>query len=134
MTNQTTVLGWFRELWESTAELQSVLPVASIITGDGQDEDDDELPTASLSVESSTPAARSSDVCVRQTALQLKVWTEDHAWGESLGLLIEQHLDNVEDRSNPLTILSLRLANRFALQEEDGVWQFVHDFEVINQN
>ena len=110
--------------------LNALLPVARVFTGDKQIEESTFSPFAKINREGEpganyTNCGRRDDVLIRLT-----IWHENEASGKAIADAAVACFDN---QGRPPAIETIRKSNRFHIQEDDGVWQFVIDF-LVNSN
>lgn len=107
--------------------LAALLPSARVVTGDGQS--DLTLPYATVNLASENAEYRSNASTIRQPSIRIQVWHDDHAAGVAIREAIRVLFDNQEFSTSVGNLLLTRVENTFAIQEPDGVWQFVIDLE-----
>lgn len=128
-----TLQGKIHDLWEHQAgdafdTLRSRLPVARAVTGTWKG--DDALPRATINREGGSPLARWEGGRLDVDTLRIQVWHDNFDAGAAIRDAVVAAFDDFDIRLPGKTIVCMRLANHFDLEEDDGVWQFLVDFEV----
>lgn len=108
--------------------LLALLPAERIVTGTVHDQN---LPYATINLESNAAEYRSSAGGLRRFLVRFQVWHENHASGVAIRDAIEQLFENKSFSTDAGAVIQTRHENSLALQEDDGVWQFVVDVSVI---
>lgn len=131
-----------RDRWAGSAPLVALMPVEKLTTGWSPEEKatDEQLPAGMLNVQNNrgsyTSSGRADEVGVR-----LQIWSREHAEGKAIrdqicgyrgeSSFVPGVFDNQSWAAVGSNVTLCRVENDFALQEEDGVWQFVFDLTVI---
>lgn len=114
------------------SDLNDLLPVASIVTGN-QVNEESPLPYAQTNVETSRPLLRTNTSRIDKPLVRVQIWHDVHATGAAMRDAFIRAIDNRDFEPDGLDVLSIRYSNALAIQEDDGVWQFLIDFELITQ-
>lgn len=101
-----------------------------IITGQVQ-AGDLPLPYATINVENNNSLYYSNGGSPRRATVRVQLWHDSHAQGCELRAKLIGIVDNKNFTTSEAAILCCRHENDFAVQEEDGVWQFIIDFDVM---
>lgn len=122
--------------WAATAGLIALIPANQFTTGSRLDENTT-LPAAVLSLEN-TDRRRTNSGHTKIRGVRLKLWVQEHYDGVQIRKQLEAAFDNtswsVTSGAPPVVVfrvLSSRIENDFVLQEDDGVFQFVTDLELV---
>jgi hypothetical protein len=126
MSIEATIHDWYA----ASASLVALLPASRFVTGHVQDETQQDLPYCTLNRESDAPSYRTNCGRMDAASLRFQLWHEAWNSGNTIADAIVAAFDNGERTAGAITIHSMRLSNRFHLQEDDGVWQFLLDFDV----
>lgn len=126
---------WADATLPKAVALNSLLGVASLVTGDMQNDDGTfaDVPYCTLNRESNSQAWQTNCGRFDSGLLRFQVWHSDHAAGMAIRQAIVNCFDNQEYEIDDVTIESMQFQNDLAIQEEDGVWQFLIDFSVIHK-
>ena len=138
MSAEAVIHAWWADATDALAvALNTLLPVAKVATGTQFAEADDAihagLPFASLNRESSNDAYRTNCGRTDNTLIRLQIWHEIFDAGNAIKEAAIACFDNREYATSDRQIVSIRRSNDFNLQEDDGVWQFLIDFIVVNR-
>ena len=130
-----------RDRWAASAALTALMSVNSLTTGWNPEEKatDEQLPAGMLNVQRTRPNytsdGRSEDVGVR-----LQIWSREHAEGKAIrdqicgyrgeSSFVPGVFDNQSWAAVGSNVTLCRVENDFAIQEDDGVWQFVFDLAI----
>ena len=107
--------------------LLALLPVARIVTGTNHGRD---LPYCSVNLESNgTEYRANADAAMRRNLVRFSVWHETHASGVAIREAIETLFENKAFETTEANLIT-RHENSLAIEEKDGVWQFLIDIEV----
>ena len=115
--------------WAASATLNGLLDSAVLTTGKAQDENTT-LPFATLSRENNQDDHRTNCGRTDRGTFRVKLWHDSHALGQAIQAALIAAWDNKTYDSGGVQIVSARRSNDFHFQEDDGVWQFVTDFEI----
>ena len=107
--------------------LSALLPTERIVTGQHHDRD---LPYASINLEGNITEYRSNCGSARNQRLRFQVWHENHSLGSEIATAIENLFENKTFTTSVLNIIRSRHENSLTMQEDDGVWQFLIDFQI----
>lgn len=130
-----------RDRWASSNELVALMPVESLTTGWNPEEraTNEQLPAGFLNIPSSS-GNYSSDGRSTTYEVRIQFWSLEHAAGKAIQDLIVGYrgetewvpgvFDNQSWAAVGVNVTLCRVANAFALQEDDGVWQFVNDLTI----
>lgn len=108
--------------------LLALLPANRIVTGTNHDRD---LPYASVNLESNGTEYRSNAGGQRRFLVRFQVWHENHALGCAIRDAIEEVFENKTFTTSQANLIKTRHENSFAIEDGDGVWQFVIDIEIV---
>ena len=108
--------------------LLALLPAAKIATGTNHDK---ELPYCSINRESNASEYRSNAGGQRRYLVRFQVWHHEHAAGLAISEAIQTLFENEDFSTLESNLIQTRHENDFAIQEDDGTWQFVIDIQVI---
>lgn len=118
-----------QELYAANSYLTVLVPSAKFITGTAKGI---VPPYATLNREGSNPLTRSNVQRIDRTIVRVQAWAS-HSVGSALRDTLIDAWDNLSiETSNP-RVLSIRKANDLAIEEDDGIWQFLIDFEITTQ-
>ena len=107
--------------------LLALLPAARIVTGTNHGRD---LPYCSINLESNGAEYRANvSGTMRRNLVRFSLWHETHASGSAIRNAIETLFENKAFETTETDLIT-RHENSFAIEEEDGVWQFIIDIEV----
>lgn len=107
--------------------LRSLLVAERIVTGINHDRD---LPYASISVEGDLAEYRSNAGSMRNLRVRFSLWHDNHLAGAGIRDAIKTMFENKSFDTTTENIACSRHDNSFAIQEEDGTWQFIIDFQI----
>lgn len=128
--NVMSVLGLFHQLWaneEGLFELlRSRLPADRVVTGIWKADED--VPYATLNIETDSPEFRSS--CGRQDSalVRLQIWHTNYDEGLAIKDAAIAAFDGVVRQGDGVPLV--QFSSGFDLEEDDGTWQFLADFTV----
>ena len=108
--------------------LVALLPASKIATGTNHDK---ELPYCSINRESNNSEYRSNAGGQRRYLVRFQVWHDNHAAGLAISEAIQTLFESKDFTTLESNLIHTRHENDFAIQEEDGTWQFVIDIQVI---
>lgn len=91
--------------------------------------DDSQTAFVSVSKENEQPEFYSNESIYRNATLRLKLYSPTHATGCSIRDGLIAIFDNQQFTTTNTFIAKSRKENDFALEEEDGTWQFNIDVE-----
>lgn len=123
-----SVLAAIHARWAADDAITAIVPAEQFTTGDRLDCDDD-LPVATVNVEGERKEWDSSKP-LRVSTCRLQVWIREHAVGELLQGAVESAFDNTSWTTGGTHVVLSRVENAYPVQEPEGVWQFVFDFEI----
>ncbi len=114
--------------WAAASGLNDLLPASRVHTGIGVDPT---LPYAVLSKQSDRPTQRHNDgSAVSAVELRIRVFHDNY---DSAAAVVEQVEAAFNGADFALSgndrVINMRRSNDFQRQEDDGVWQFVIDFD-----
>lgn len=95
---------------------------------------DPPLPYANINLESEQNLYRSNTSRTDRPLVRIKLWDADHNRGNLTKKEFVTLFENTTFENSELLVQSIRKENSFAIQEPDGVWQFVIDFEIKYQD
>ena len=116
--------------WADVSSLTAVIPAASFTTGSRLDDKDSPLPAAVMELQS-TNRDRKNSGATRTHSVRIKAWVRNHSTGVSLRSAMLEAFENTAWTITGFSVIECRIENEFALQEDDGVWQFVFDIELL---
>lgn len=119
--------------WAATAGLTSLIPAASFTTGSRLSDPDTPLPAAVLMLENTTKRYVNTHH-LKIGELRIKVWVRDHDDGVAVRQQIETAFNNTNWSTDNLKVIVSRVTSDEAIQEDDGVWQFIFDLSLIVKN
>jgi len=108
--------------------LLALLPANRIVTGTKHLSD---LPYANLTLESNVSGYRSSTGSSRRYLLRFQVWHESHAAGRAITQAFENLFENKSFNTSSQQLKVSHHENTFAIEEDDGTWQFNVTLEMI---
>jgi hypothetical protein len=114
--------------YPNAVALLALLPATKIATGTNHDK---ELPYCSINRESNSAEYRSNVGGQRRYLVRFQVWHDVHAAGLAISEAIQNLFENEDFSTLESDLIQTRHENDFAIQEEDGTWQFVIDIQVI---
>lgn len=117
------------EAFAANAYLVGLLPASKLVTGTAKGL---ATPYATINREGNAPMARSNGPRIDRTIVRVTVWAT-HSTGSALRDELIKHWDNWSSESTTPRVLSMRKQNDLAIEEDDGIWQFLIDFEVVTQ-
>jgi hypothetical protein len=109
--------------------LTALVPATRFVTGTAKGMGP---PYVTISREGSLPAIRSNGKRVDRIVIRFQVWAT-HSAGEAVRETLINYFDNWESDTLSPRVISMRKANDLAIEEDDGIWQFLIDFEVMTQ-
>lgn len=115
---------------DGLADLAELIPLSKIAFGMLHDSTI-ELPYISIALEADSPQYRSNVSSVDRPRIRFSLWHEDHSKGIEIREQIKALLDRKEFITSEARIAQVRKTNDFAIQEEDGTWQFTIDFDFM---
>jgi hypothetical protein len=114
------------EAYEANSYLTALIPADKFVTGMAKGMS---LPYATMNRESSLPSVRSNTNRIDRLLIRFQVWAS-HSTGASMRDTLIDAFDNWSSESSNPRVVMMRKANDFAIEEDDGVWQFLIDFQV----
>ena len=118
--------------WAAATALSDLLPAARVTTGLGVDPSP---PYAAISKQSDRPIERFSDGSAIDTVrVRVQVFHESHDSGAAVVHQVKTTFDNTSfDLAGSDKVLAMQRANDFERQQDEGLWQFVVDFDCTVQ-
>lgn len=107
--------------------LLALLPASRIVTGTQHGQD---LPYACINLESDGPEYYANTGKMRRARLRINLWHENHTAGATIREAFQKLFDNESFDTTETVITRCRHDNSMALEEDDGVWQFIIDLEI----
>jgi hypothetical protein len=118
-----------QDAYAANSYLTALVPSAKFITGTAKNL---ELPYITLNREGSAPSVRSNSKRIDRVVMRMQFWGT-HTLGTTVRDMLVGAFDNWGDESSNPRIVMMRKANDLAIEEDDGVWQFLIDFVVETQ-
>lgn len=103
-----------------------------IVTGNVQSHDM-QLPYATINRESNQTEFRTNKNRVLKPNIRVKIWHDSHSEGLKIQNAFIVLFENKKFKTPQINVLCFQHENDFAVQETDGTWQFVIDFEAKTQ-
>lgn len=120
------------ERFAASAGLVALLPTERFTTGNRLDDPETELPAAVLDLQSTSKRYVNTHH-LKESDIRLKVWVRDHADGVAIREELENVFDNTDWVGTKLRVIKSRIEDDSAIQEDDGVWQFLFTLSVISK-
>lgn len=125
--------------WAATATLVSLVPSERFLTGanleDSPERINQGLPAASLTIQGSQ-RHRTNQGYAKQTSARIQVWVRNNAGGVALRPPMDAAFENTEwsvtASGRQVSVIESRIENDYAIEEEDGIWQFIFDLELLH--
>lgn len=118
-----------QEAYAANSYLTNLVEGAKFVTGMGKGLT---VPYATLNREGGAPMARSNANRIDRFVMRITVWA-NHATGAGLRDELKTYFDNWGSESSNPRVLSMRYLSDLPVEEDDGTWQFLIDFEVVTQ-
>lgn len=139
-----TLEGAIHAWWASSSALVALLPVVRVFTGRNQDDDPDDEedtqvdgedfdPYCTINREGNSDDHRTNCGRYDSALMRFQLWHTNHAAGSAIAQAIIDCFDNQEYTKDGVHIERMRRSNDLAIQEDDGVWQFLIDFSVLHK-
>ena len=117
--------------WGETVAITAVIPATQFVTGHVHDVEMP-LPYATLVQDGGATMIRTNCGRVLKIAsMRIQCWLENHATGVALQEVLKQTFEDQQHEIAGYKIERMRLNNELHFQEDDGVWQFLTDWQVI---
>jgi hypothetical protein len=126
--------------WASVDELTELIPASKFTTGselsgDESGSESSGLPIAVLTVQGSQKH-RHNNGHATLTTVRVQAWVRDHFDGVSLQNPMQLAFENTDWsitlNGQTCSVIESRIENEYAIQEEDGCWQFIFDLELLS--
>jgi len=117
--------------WSDSSGLTDLLPAERFTTGSRLD-DGAVLPSAILELED-TQKRYVNTSHLKTCDIRIKFWVRDHDDGIAIREQIELAYDNTHWTSGNTKVIASRIETDTALQEDDDVWQFVFQLDLITK-
>lgn len=122
------------EEWATHYDLVALLPVEKCVSGDWQDDKDEPpFPYATLNIEGTLNDSYTSDGRYDSSLVRIQVWGEDKAQAKAIAKKLVDTFDNQHFARQGERVCVIRKDNVIPLQEEDGVWQYLVQFQVTHK-
>lgn len=112
--------------------MTQLCPAAKFITGVHQRENQ-ASPYGSLTRAGALASLWTSSGKVTRHQMRFQFWPNSYGQGDQIKASVMSLFDNQSWTNEDTHISYMRLSNEFELQEDDGSWQFVMDFDVDAQ-
>ena len=113
---------------DTTITLPVGLTAANVVTGEYKT-DNTTTTYLSISKENENASYYSNGSWYRTATVRFKLYHTDHSAGYTMRDSLIRSIDNKQFTTDNTHIMLARKENDFALQEDDGAWQFNIDFE-----
>lgn len=107
-------------------------PAAKFITGVHQHENQ-ASPYGSLTRVGALASLWTTSGKVTRHQMRFQFWPSSYGQGDQIKTAVKNLYDNQSFTEGDTHVSCMRLSNEFELQEDDGSWQFVMDFDVDSQ-
>ena len=125
------------EEWGTHDDLTALLPVEKCVAGDWQDDkdgrDEPTFPYATLNIEGTVNDSYTSSGRYDSSLVRIQVWGEDRAQTKAIAQKLVDVFDNQHFARQGERVYAIRKENVIPLQEDDGVWQYLVQFQVMHK-
>lgn len=117
------------EVYAASSAVTGLIPTSKFVTGKASGLS---LPYLQLSREGNPIAFRSNGVSrFEKPVVRMQFWHASQEAGGQLRDLLVDLFDNRDMLAGNRRVLYMRKTNDLEIQEDDGVWQFLIDFELL---